>query len=472
MRNRRWITVLIIAGLVRAGFLIGTWGGVCASVDTVMVRHYLRDGYAMAAGYGYIEGDGSAGEHLWGLYERVKSGNMRVTPEVAGALPREGARPVTLHPPGMALLVAWINLVLGIRADVPIQLLGLVLDCLAAGLLYRLVSTSLSERVGYLAGLLYAMFPPLAFASISKMPDGFLSLFVLATLACFLQTLRIRGRRVVGWCVISGLALGLGCYLRPDYLYLPVFLGLGLWVCTRRLIRAVGTALLVQVVALAVLLPWAYRNHSLCGRWIFTSTALGGVLINGLGSFHNPWGFGYTDEDRTQEAAAQGIPSSWTPEADLYFRSLFWQSIKAQPRAYALSILRRLPLVLAPPYDCGYANPWKTQSFTEHRKVDMDRYEVLGTRPLYVLAAYWDRLLMGAVSLLSLAGVMALFIGEWRRAGLVLLLLCPHVYSIVAHLPVFVTPRFILPSMFCWLIGLAYLLSRGWRHTPDEGIPR
>ena len=82
---------------------------------------------------------------------------------------------------------------------------------------------------------------------------------------------------------------------------------------------------------------------------------------------------------------------------------------------------------------------------------------------MYVIKAYWDWLLMGVISVASLLSSMIMLICERRRFGLVFLLLSPHLYSMAIHVLVVYEPRYVLPSMFSLLIGLAYVLTRGWR---------
>jgi 4-amino-4-deoxy-L-arabinose transferase-like glycosyltransferase len=459
--KKRLVLVLLAAILVRFGFIIWDWSGYHIRPQWTLSMRYFKEGYGIAAGYGYVYGgEGAARQHLRNLYRRVRLENIRVTPEMAGPMPEEGKYFETLHPPGMALLVAGINRLFGIRADLPVQFIGLILDSAAAVLVCWIVSSFLTARIGLIAGLAYAFYLPLAYASsVSKLPGGLLTFFIVAMLACVLQATRSRGWHVAGWYLLSGVILGIGCYLRPDYMLLPVFMAFPLWAYTRRFICSMATMIVVQTVVLLVLFPWAYRNHNLCGRWIFTSTSVGGTLITGLGEFNNPWGFGYLDKDRHEQAVSQGFVNAWVPEADTYFKSLFIQSIKEKPGAYLKAIILRLPMAFLTPHDWGYNNPFKTGSFAKDREAGEDRYQVLKSKAWYFFTAYWDRLVMGGISFLCLMGVFVLLVKEHRRFGLVLLLICPHVYSISTHILTHFETRFILPSMFCWLIGLSYLLD-------------
>jgi 4-amino-4-deoxy-L-arabinose transferase-like glycosyltransferase len=454
------VMVALAAILIRIAFMIWDWSGYCITPQWTLSKVYFIEGYAIAAGYGYVYGEGAAREHLSELYRRVTSQNLRVTPEMAGPMPEKGKYSETLHPPGMALLVAGINRLFGIRADLPVQFIGLILDSAAAVLVCWMVSNFFNVHVGLIAGLAYAFFPPLGYmSSVSKLPAGLMGFFVVASLACVLKATRSSGWSVKTWYLLSGVILGLGCYLRPDYMLLPVFMVLPLWAYTRRFMHSMATMILVQVVVLLVLFPWAYRNHDLCGRWIFTSSSMGATFITGLGEFNNPWGFGYTDGDRHRQAVSQGFINPWVPEADLYFRNLFIQSIKQNPGAYLKSIILRMPMAFLTPHDWGYDNPYKTDSFARARRGGEDRYQVLKARPWYFLGAYWDRLAMGCLSLLCFIGVIVLLIRERRRYGLILLVISPHVYSILSHVVTHFEARFTIPSVFCWLIGLSYLLN-------------
>jgi len=446
--------------------MLWSWSGHYYAIpNATLVASYLKDGYSIAAGYGYTTADVDtpAERYLDHLYERVNSENIRLTPEMAGSLPAEGARPQMLHPPGMAVLVAGINRFLGIRADEPLQFIGILFDSIAAVLVYWVVGNFLGEKVGFVVGLVYALFFPLAWASVSKTPEGLLSLFIVASLVSIMQASRSQNPWL--WYVTCGLIIGIGSYMRPDYIFMPLFMVLGLWAYTRHLIHSIKAMILAQFVVLLVLLPWAYRNHTLCGRWIFTSTSVGGTLISGLGEFSNAWGIGGLDEDRAREAAAQGLATPWDSDADLYFRGMFWQRVRQNPRAYILTVIKRLPLALATPYGFGYSNPYRVRSFTQiMQQSGEDRYQIIKTHPLYVLMAYWDYMAMSGFTLCCVVCVVVFSIKERYRWGLVLLLVCPHLYSIMSHLLTHLEPRFLLPSVFCWLIGFGYVLVRGWRN--------
>jgi hypothetical protein len=465
-------TIFLCAALFRLLFLAWSWTPWLAQAQNPLSRIYFHQGYGLAAGYGYLASYGEGAPQMQALYHLMDAEALRATPQSAPPLSTAGVFYETLHPPGMAMLISALHRLLSMPADVPVQCVGLVMDALAAVLLCWVVSQALGPQIGYATSMVYAWFPPLAFASAaSRCPEGLMSLFIMSCLACVWLAMQEGQCRWLQWCVLGGLALGVGSYLRPDYLLLPVALGAGAWAMTHRFWPSLRNALVVQLVALVALFPWAYRNHDLYGRWIFTSSSVGPVLITGLGEFRNPWGFGGLDQDRAREAAAQGFVSPWHPEADMYFRELFWKSIREQPVGYLETIMKRLPLALAPPLDAGFNNPWKQRTFSKKRQGgEGDRYDVFRSQFGHTVLAYADVLAMSGLCVLALLANVWMFWRERWRWGLCFFLLSPHLYSVGTHLLTHMAPRFLLPSIGCLLIGLGYVatLIAWWKSSPAE----
>ena len=474
LRDRRKDLGIVLgaAALFRFAFLLWGWSGIGVMPHSGMSEPDFMAGYAIAAGYGYVEGHGKAYDHLRGLYDKASAGFI-VTPESAGALPSEGVRPWMLHPPGFSLLVAGLHRLFGAGTEDAVALTGLVLDVAAAGLIWWMAGTLMGPRVGLFAGLVYAFYPPYAYwSTVSKSTDGILAPFIVATLACMVWAIRSEGRVRLAGCAVAGAILGITGYFRPDYMLLPVFLGIVLAIHTRQIRRSILAAGLMQAVVVLLLLPWAYRNFSVCGRWVFTSTSVGATLINSLGEVANPWGYGPLDEDRDKEAQALGMVDAWGPDADAYFRGLFWRSVRQRPFAVAILLVRRIPMALATPYTFGLQNPLKTRTFSEAQAGGETYLDVATRRPLYVLGAYWDRILMGMVSLFGAVCCGIMLFHERHRIGPALLLLSPHLYSLGAHYVTFLWPRYVLPTVFCWLIAMGYVLARGWRRGDPGDRPR
>lgn len=462
--------VVGLAFLVRVLLVLWSQSGLHVETPSGMSSLYFRQGYAIAAGLGFVVGAGESNDFLKDLQQRVNAGKLVATPGSVGTAP-SGLYADTLHPPGMSILVALLHRAFEIPADIPVQLVGAVLDALASGIVYWIAATLLGATAGLVAGLLYAVFLPQAWAATgAQMPDGLIGPFIVAMVGAYVMALRSIGWRALGWYMVAGLALGFGSYLRPDYLLAPVAMFPFLWLYLRRLRIAFIGSVVVMLVAFSVLSPWAHRNHQIYGKWIFTSSGAGATLVTGLGEFENPWGIGSTDTHRHAEAAQAGFPTAWVPEADEYFRSVWWAAVRSDPGAFLLSILKRLPLSLAPPNTFGFDNPLKTRTFTQIRAAGQDRYQAILSNPGYVLGAYWEVLAMGLLSGAAFLASLWWLLADRRKWTLILFVLSVHLYSIAAHLLIHIEPRFLLPSMFVLLFGVARFLTR--HHHPESPLPK
>jgi len=462
----RFGKIFLWAALFRLLFLVWSWTPWLAEEQSGMSSYYFRQGYGLAAGYGYIGSEGEGSHQLKVLDALVEQQGLHASAETAPPLPKTDIHPEMLHPPGMAIMIAGFHRLLGIPADLPMQMAGLLMDSAAAVLLCWLVAQALSPQIGSAVGWVYAFFPPVAYgAASSRTPEGMMGIFIIGATTCVWMAMFRGKNRWLLWSVSAGLVLGLGTYFRPDYLLLPVALGAGAWAMSRQFWFSMRNLVLVQLITLAVMLPWAWRNHELSGRWIFTSTSTGATLVTGLGEFKNPWGLGGADADRGTEAAAQGFGSPWSAGADAYFRGFFWRSVKEHPLGYVKTIVKRIPFALAPPLDFGLQNPFKTKSFNDLRGQEgEDRYAVVKSQFGHTLLSYADVLAMSGVCLFALVADLFMFWRERRRWGLCFFLFSPHLYALGTHLLTHFEPRFLLPSIGFLLIGYGYLVSlRGGR---------
>lgn len=462
LKRSRLVKVFLCAALFRLLFL--AWGLTpwWCEPQSGMSRYYFRQGYGIAAGYGLVSWDGPGGKQIKDVYEAVETGKLVAKPGVAPEMDPAGVQYDQLHPPGLALLVAGLHRLTGHPSDLPVQIIGLVEDSLAAVLLAWLVTQILGTRVGNATGMIYAFFPPMAYESaVSRSPEGMMALFIIGAMACLWQALSGGPNRWLTWSIGGGLVLGIGCYLRPDYFVLPIALILASWGFGFKIGKVVRSALVMQVVCVLCLFPWAWRNHALTGRWIFTGTAVGPTLITGLAEYANPWGFKPADTDRQTQSLAHGIENWTSPEADTYFRQLFWQSIKESPRGYMMSVLKRIPLAVAPPLDSGFDNPLRQNSFVQVRQTQgLDRYAAIKAAPGRFFLAYADLLVIAGILLLALLAWVYLFWQEPARRSGLFFLFCPHLYAVSVHLLTHLEPRFLLPSIGFLLISLGYLWAR------------
>jgi hypothetical protein len=459
--NKKCTIVFIAAILFRLLYVVWSLSDWHVIHINTLGKVYIYQGYGICAGYGYARP-----AKTWYEFKELEkmASQSRITPENAPRIDASKLMPEMLHPPGMAILNAVIHKVVGTRVDLPLEILGAILDSIAAGLVCYMVAKYYHPGVGFATGLIYAFYPPLAFVStIDRSPDGLMPIFVVGSLLCTIVSSNHHNYRSFIWDILAGVLLALGSYLRPDFLLMPVVIGFALWIYTRRFWKSFFAMTTVQVVAITLLVPWAYRNYQLCGRWIFTSSSVGATLITGLGEYHNPWNFGPMDEDRYKESDSQGFKTPWGPDADQYFRKVFWESVRSKPMAYVMTVVKRLPMGIIAPQLTGYENPYKTTTFGQSMAKGKDRFEIMMNDPFYILKAYWEVLLPAVINVLCFFCTIFLVFKDRKRIGILLVLLSPYIYSFVTHMLTHMEPRFLLPSFFSLFIGLAYVLCRAWR---------
>jgi hypothetical protein len=465
-RNRlSWIIVAALA--VRLAMIFWSLSGAYITPQVGLSERYFREGYAIDAGWGYST-DEEPLSSLTPAQQRVERGEAE--PGVTVSRPA-GFYGETLHPPGFSLLVAAIHRIFGGNASLLIMVLGALLDSLAAAILYLMIRAVWSEGVAFATGITYALFLPQAYAvTADRLPNGIVSLFLIGSLACVFYALADR-RRVYLWFAAAGLVIGIGGYMRPDYDLLAVGLFPFVWLYARNFRRSVQATGLMLLVTCVTLLPWAYRNHQLYGQWTFTSSAVGSTLVEGLGRFNNPWGVGYSDDWLTREASAHGFKSAWTLEADDYFSKLFAKDVREHPLAYVGTIVKGVPLVVAPAHLFGFVNPLKTKTFTQQRSSGIDRYQALLREPLYIVSAYWDALIFAVLSFTFLVCSIYMLFAERRRFAVVALLMAPHLYGLLTHLISDPEPRYLLPSTFCLMIGFGYCVNAVLARNNQRVVP-
>ena len=460
--------ILAVATVCRAAYAVLVWTPWFISPSETMSKMYVRSAYALSAGLGYAQTipDSPADEDLKNLVREGETGKWirwssgpRVRPD--------GLYPEMLHPPGWSLIAASLHRGLGVPVTRAMHCVTAVVDVAACAMLYWLVLLALdSVRVARVAAWLYAVFPPLCYASATLRPIGFMSFFMI--LATIWIVLAVRSRKAAarwGCYVLCGATIGLAGYFRPDFLLLGPFFFLGLWFIRRRFFSSLAAAAGILAVSLIVLFPWARRNHKLCGRWMFTSCGAGCTLISGLGAYDNPWGFGPSDHDRARETAEQGLRTPFCPEADTYFRGRFFDAVREHPWAYAWIVARRSFQAVAPPYAWGLKLPARTKSFSSLRR-EGKLVENLG----YLAKAFWPRISMAVVSLAALICALIVLIRRWR--GPVWLVMLVPLYAALSHMFSHMAPYYLLPGAFAQLTALAYVLGRGWRDDPKRPATR
>ena len=244
----------------------------------------------------------------------------------------------------------------------------------------------------------------------------------------------------------AGALFALCVYLRPSSVGLvPAFLVVVV-VRQRCARRACVGALVVILVLVATVLPWAWRNKQVTGEWCWLTNRMGISLWDGLG----PQADGSSNLAGTAERTAEmKLPEG---EWNRHFRDEALRTARADlPRAIRLAGVK-------------IARTWNPfPNVQTHQSASVRLVSVGWTVPIYVLC------LVGAWSL--------------RRSGWTLaLLILPACYFTVVHAVFVGSVRYRLPAMpllgLLAAVGLVELIRRkreAGRHAygqPEDGSPR
>ncbi len=243
-----------------------------------------------------------------------------------------------LRMPGFPLVLALSMTLFGKSALAARCLLALV-GTAACGAVYLLGRRLFDEKIGLLA---------CAFTAISPVMVGFSVLLLSETLFALTLTSSVWSAakwldeaetevksRPLGWALVTGFSIALATYVRPSWLLAGPGLAV-LAVCLAK--ERVQRSLEVGVMLLALfgtLLPWAARNHAVCGHWVFTTLWSGASLYDGL----SPAATGDSDMDFFDRDKLMESHSEW--DVDQHYKRAAWQFAKDNPvRAIDLTLIK------------------------------------------------------------------------------------------------------------------------------------
>jgi 4-amino-4-deoxy-L-arabinose transferase-like glycosyltransferase len=246
-----------------------------------------------------------------------------------------------LEPPGPALLLAGIWSITGDQRFVYLQVIQLVIDSFMAVLVYWLTLKLFRRRsAAFLAGVLYALYIPLALVARIPHGDAWAGFATIIALALYLKSRE--SPRAWLWLIAVGVILGLGAYMRPTVLILPVAFALAAlpWSGWR---RSAAVAVIPLVAAALLLLPWTVRNFEVFHAFVPVRTSLGWTLWVGLGELPNDFGALGTDANAV-ETALRDHPdlAVGSPKFDKVLVDRSLSAISAHPFFYAKLVGRRL----------------------------------------------------------------------------------------------------------------------------------
>jgi 4-amino-4-deoxy-L-arabinose transferase-like glycosyltransferase len=362
----------------------------------------------------------------WDLAQSIADGQG-----LADELGYRAAR-MPLYP---AFLAPFAKLTNGLAFALALQAALSALACgFTALLAWQIAPGRTRALAAVLAGLLVALDPFLVYFSRLLLTE---SLFLCALCALFAISwpLTEHGARCRPWrWFISGVLCGLCVYLRPSALGLVVA-----WWMFALLRRRLEKEALLGVCGWALMLilmlsPWAARNKSVTGEWIWLTTRLGISLYDGV----HPQATGASDLGDLKSTGQDEVV--WNRE----FKAKSWRHIRTEPgRMIRLAGRKFARTWNLWPNAEGYRGPW----------IKM----VLGTwTALILLTAAWGvKTMRGA-------------------PATIMCLLLPAIYFTSLHMVFVGSVRYRLPAMPMIIVlsavGIAAILDRPGRNreTPQN----
>ena len=158
------------------------------------------------------------------------------------------------------------------------QIANVLYATLTVLMLWYIGGQLLGKYVGRVTGLLAALLPSSVFSCMLLGAEAPEALWLTLALAVYLAAVEQRQRL---WpALFAGLLLGVGALIRPQFLLLPLPIGLHMLLAWPGKARALSALILLTLgVALAVG-PWTYRNYKVTGGLVLISSNNGQVMYS------------------------------------------------------------------------------------------------------------------------------------------------------------------------------------------------
>lgn len=199
---------------------------------------------------------------------------------------------VVKHPLGYPILTAVVFKIFG-SSDSALRFVQIILDAVAALLVFFIAAELLPISGAFTAGLLVALSPQLAYHSIALIPDSPVASPLL--LALFFLIRAVKRPRFMT-IIATGMCIGVSCWLRANALLLAPFIALLLPLLFHRgkrwryAIALVGAAVLV-------IAPITIRNIIVFRSFIPLSISAGITMVEGISAYDTEGRFGLPGSD-------------------------------------------------------------------------------------------------------------------------------------------------------------------------------
>ncbi len=312
-RGRTWLIVVLMVALI------------LRLIAAFVVQQRVGDGQLCL-----IAGDA---EGYWQLAQHIAAGD-----EFSLYQP-----PRRIHRmPGFPLVLA-LSLTLFGKSAFAARCLLAIVGTAACGAVYLLGRRLFDNKIGLLACAFTAISPVMLGFSVLLLSETLFALTLTLSAWCAAQWLDEADtesraetkRRSLGWALATGFSIALATYVRPSWLLAgPGLAVLAVILSKQRVQRSLEAA--VMLLALfGTMLPWAARNHAVCGHWVFTTLWSGASLYDGL----SPDANGDSNMEFFDRDKLMASQSEW--DVDQYYKRTAWQFAKDNPgRAIELTLIK------------------------------------------------------------------------------------------------------------------------------------
>jgi 4-amino-4-deoxy-L-arabinose transferase-like glycosyltransferase len=206
--------------------------------------------------------------------------------------------------PGYAVFLAlaqWISARWYLSLVVCLQML---LDYCVALLLLFLGNRETSTEAGWLAGVLWLVFPPAVVISTWIASEPLFTTLLVLSMVMLIRSFSQQGG--VGLSFTAGLTLGVATLVRGTTQLLPVFFVAIL--CLQEIPKRLLKYTLFLIGMCLLVLPWTLRNLYVLGESIIVQTGVGSVFLQGSRSEYFPLeGMARADPILVRQAAEEGL---------------------------------------------------------------------------------------------------------------------------------------------------------------------
>jgi hypothetical protein len=228
-----------------------------------------------------------------------------------------GAARMLVHPPGYALFVAGVFVIVDATPDA-LRVTQLVVDALLVVVLFLLALEVVPIGAAASGAAVVALSPHFAFNALVLQPDS-VAVFPLACAMLALVRAAQSGR--LSLVALAGVLVGVSCLVRANALLLAPVLAVALVPLAFDPGRRLRASVVLVAATLVTISPVTIRNWALYGELIPLSLGSGITLVEGIADYDAEGRFGLPSEDKQvaiAEARWYGRPDYatgiWSPD--------------------------------------------------------------------------------------------------------------------------------------------------------------